>query len=1244
MDRLKNKQLSRRILAVAFSASLALPGALYAQATDIADGPLAQPASSVKPNMLLILDDSGSMARQFTPDYVSSNSNAGTVANCFDSKDISGDIVETPQDCFAGDPPSMSPDFNTQYYNPEIRYFPAVNHDGTSKGDMTAGATSNWTVVPTDNVSSASADDARKSPHGGSLTSNTASGTHWDTGGTDTVQNMNLVTGWPDRVFCINPGDSATGANCRTNSAYTYPEFTYGYGEDSSGNRKYKLGAPYYYRILPTEFCNNASLVSNPSQATPGCIAATAPSGTYTFPAKVRFCNSTAHTDCQAKRTSTYRFPKFLGRVNTGAGQTAAKARGKITLLDDDTTIPSIQQISVTLPDGTTTFNLLGGTLPLVTASTDNDSNRLSAANAIVNKINQGRTLHGLHNYTAVLGPDIGTAREIFIDAPVEGEDHNGTTITVNAPVTSSSPASLQFDIDNANNSGDRVTLLQIDDGTNRVDLISGDVFCGSGCSNSQMATRLAAAIEALKGSHGYSATVVSGDDVRITAPAGTGAERNGWDLIWNDSGLKNVSGEELAGGSSTGDLNHSTTNFTGGATFIPTSSAARVGVGTFVRTNIVTGQTYTKFPARSDCAGATTCTYAEEITNFANWFTYYRTRFQMAKSSIGRAFLTLGSDFRVGFMTINFSTSNWLAVNDFNTGAGQQKDNWFAELYDATDRGGTPLRGALARAGRYYGDRNPGGNMGSTPIQLSCQPNYAILTSDGYWNDSSSVAVKLDGSDDVDNQDSGSGAVEVPPYATKESGSWDGLAVDNTLADVAMYYYKTDLSNLADQVPASGKDDAPHQHMTTFTVGMGLAGTFNYDPNYETQLTGDFKDVTAGTKMWPNPNSQEEAKLDDLWHAAVNGRGKFFSAQDPVALANGIAETLNSVQARVGAGAAAATSNLQPVAGDNFAFTAQYQTVEWSGDLRARTIDLSDGTVATRELWSAQELLDERDHTTRRIYTADPADTNASATIDVFTKGVASITQLLGTATATVTAHGYTTGETVVIAGAGEAAYNGSFTVTVVDANTFTFTVPVLTASPATGTITASTPRGQNANRLRSFCGPDSVAAAYPTCNDGGMLTQAELDAHFDPLGGPNSALFQSVPWATDGSNRDASATKRTLVDFLRGETNNETSGGTATSDLYRNRAHLLGDIVNAQPAYVKAPPFQYSAGTDPHYAAFKARTPTVSAWRMRRRTTACCTPSPPTRTTTPTSRPAASRPPRKATTSLPARSTPTR
>jgi hypothetical protein len=59
--------------------------------------------------------------------------------------------------------------------------------------------------------------------------------------------------------------------------------------------------------------------------------------------------------------------------------------------------------------------------------------------------------------------------------------------------------------------------------------------------------------------------------------------------------------------------------------------------------------------------------------------------------------------------------------------------------------------------------------------------------------------------------------------------------------------------------------------------------------------------------------------------------------------------------------------------------------------------------------------------------------------------------------ATATVTNHGFRHGDTVVIAGASPAAYNGSFTISVVDASTFTYTMTSVPASsPATGTITA--------------------------------------------------------------------------------------------------------------------------------------------------------------------------------------------
>lgn len=72
--------------------------------------------------------------------------------------------------------------------------------------------------------------------------------------------------------------------------------------------------------------------------------------------------------------------------------------------------------------------------------------------------------------------------------------------------------------------------------------------------------------------------------------------------------------------------------------------------------------------------------------------------------------------------------------------------------------------------------------------------------------------------------------------------------------------------------------------------------------------------------------------------------------------------------------------------------------------------------------------------------------------------KSVSSITQTSGTATATTsTAHGYTTGDLVYVAGAAQAAYNGVHEVTVATTTTFTFPVASGTTTPATGTITAS-------------------------------------------------------------------------------------------------------------------------------------------------------------------------------------------
>ena len=145
-----------RVLAFALSASLAVPAPLYAATTDISQQPLAQPAANVKPNIVLLFDDSGSMRQQYTPDYIGRYLGQSNNLLCFDSKDSNGNITDNGlRNCEAGDLPLMSPDINTQYYSPEIRYFPAVNYDGTSKNSMTAANTTNWTAVPTDSVNAA---------------------------------------------------------------------------------------------------------------------------------------------------------------------------------------------------------------------------------------------------------------------------------------------------------------------------------------------------------------------------------------------------------------------------------------------------------------------------------------------------------------------------------------------------------------------------------------------------------------------------------------------------------------------------------------------------------------------------------------------------------------------------------------------------------------------------------------------------------------------------------------------------------------------------------------------------------------------------------------------------------------------------------------------------------------------------------------------------------------------------------
>ena len=172
-------------------------------------------------------------------------------------------------------------------------------------------------------------------------------------------------------------------------------------------------------------------------------------------------------------------------------------------------------------------------------------------------------------------------------------------------------------------------------------------------------------------------------------------------------------------------------------------------------------------------------------------------------------------------------------------------------------------MRGALSKAGRYYAGKVLTGN--DDPVQYSCQQNFTILTTDGYWNTtdetSTYVAKREDNVTDVGDQDGVTGTAR--PFL--DSGKYP-----NTLADIAMYYYKTDLrptgslGGLNDDgvridvsknnVPSTAQDTADLQHMTTFTLGLGVSGDLAYSENYLSGGSADYNAILQGTKNWPNP------------------------------------------------------------------------------------------------------------------------------------------------------------------------------------------------------------------------------------------------------------------------------------------------------------------------------------------------------------------------------------------------------
>lgn len=352
-----------------------------------------------------------------------------------------------------------------------------------------------------------------------------------------------------------------------------------------------------------------------------------------------------------------------------------------------------------------------------------------------------------------------------------------------------------------------------------------------------------------------------------------------------------------------------------------------------FTRVEIrTTTPSYPKAATRTDCVAANACTYAEEIQNFANWFQYWRSRVSVARGGVGQAFATQGTGIRVGYGAIN--EPNTVAAGVRADFAGTNRTSFFNYLYThPMPPNGTPLRLAVDQVGRYFTRTDIDGpwqnipGTGSTATdQATCRQNYHILMTDGYWNGSGAPSPRNGNIDNtvgpIINGPNNTSFQYQParPYSDVTGG---------TLADIAMYYWNHDLRSdwpaSRKNVPVNAADPAFWPHLVHFTVGLGVQATLNPDT--------DLPALTSGALSWSVPAADSPNNVDDLWHAAVNSRGQFFSASNPADFAKALTDSLQTISNRVGASAAVGSSSNVIRAGGSL-YTSSYKTDDWSGEI----------------------------------------------------------------------------------------------------------------------------------------------------------------------------------------------------------------------------------------------------------------------------------------------------------------------
>jgi len=326
---------------------------------------------------------------------------------------------------------------------------------------------------------------------------------------------------------------------------------------------------------------------------------------------------------------------------------------------------------------------------------------------------------------------------------------------------------------------------------------------------------------------------------------------------------------------------------------------------------------------------------------------------------------------------------------------------------------GNTPTHFMMWNAGEYLkttGINNPWnaepGTADSNP--LTCRRAYHILMTDGGWNQyphssqptfMTSINIgNADGTNKTfpDGQAYSTTNAETQIYKDSWGSGTTSIKIGGvwytppfpTISDMAFHYWSTDLQSSINNevVPLIKKsgtetfgtgasaqnisqywnpknDPANWQHMTTFTIGYENAASW---PNITTNpmftvadgmYGGDFAKAITGEKYWRDPiTTNETDSQEELWHAAINSRGKFYPAQTSQDLKNAFMEIVGNIVADntkpITSFASSSTNNTRSDIGE---FISGYDANGWKGYVRSDVIAKVTGARSANPAWGVK-------------------------------------------------------------------------------------------------------------------------------------------------------------------------------------------------------------------------------------------------------------------------------------------------